>query len=193
MDKDYAIDYETPRRATGLSRNDVASLLTEKGIDISSESLGCYERGVRDPSPDMVMELSEIYGEPFMTQRYCKSNCAIGKAYSYEILDNLDLGNISNIALNLLQEHKESQDILLDVLGLIVNKESPEDFSDSEKDKLKECVHGLLDTEHWIEIFKIALGKFLDVKEIIEEHNEKCVEKGYAKRKSPSERQLQKA
>src|SRR5699024_10203161 len=119
MEQHYVIDYETPRHATGLSRNDVASLLAEKGVDISSESLGCYERGVRDPSADMVMELAEIYGEPFMTQRYCKHNCAIGKAYSYEILDKLDLNNISNIGLKVLQEVREFHDTFLDLLALI--------------------------------------------------------------------------
>lgn len=184
MLQDYVIDYETPRYDKKLSRNDVVMLLADRGIDISTESLGCYERGVREPSPDMVLELSEVYKEPFMTQKYCKYNCSIGKAYSYEILDGLNLDNISNIALKLLEEHRESQNVLNDVLGLIVNKESEKDFTGTEKDKLKEYVHELLDTEHTIEIFKIALNKFLDMKEVIKEHNEKCIEKGYANKKA---------
>lgn len=191
MDNNYLIDYQTPRYNKRLSRNDVALLLADRGVDISSESLGCYERGVREPSASMVVELSEIYQEPFMTQRYCKYNCAIGAAYSYEILDNLDLKNVSNSALKLLEEHRESQEVLLDILSAIVNKESPDDFSDIEKERLKEYVHQLLDTEHSIEIFKISMSKFLDMKELIREHNEKCIQRGYAKRKKPSELSLQ--
>lgn len=187
MLQDYVIDYETPRHARGLSRNDVALLLADRYMKIGSESLGCYERGVRDPSPDVLIELAEIYKEPFMTQKYCKYKCTIGKAYSYEILDGLNLDNISNIALKLLEEHRESQNVLNDVLGLIVNKESSKDFTEVERDKLKEYVHELLDTEHTIEIFKIALNKFLDMKEVIREHNEKCIDKGYTNKKSPLE------
>lgn len=49
MESNYAINCETPRHAKGLSRNDVALLLADKGIDISPESLSCYERGGREP------------------------------------------------------------------------------------------------------------------------------------------------
>lgn len=178
MNPSYLIDYQTPRERLNLTRNDVASLLANKEISLSIESLGCYERGIRDPSPGMVVELAEIYQEPFLTQRYCKYNCAIGQAYSYEILDNIDL-NISNIALKLLEEHRESHDVLAETLILITNKKSKEDFTQKEVEKLKFNVHELLDTEHTIEIFKIALNKFIDMKEMIAEHNEKCRERGY--------------
>lgn len=122
MNSSYLIDYQTPRENMRLSRNDVAALLADRGIEISTESLGCYERGVRDPSPGMVVELADIYKEPFLTQRYCRYNCAIGQAYSYEILDNIDLDNLSNIALKLLEEHRESHDVLAEILVLITNK-----------------------------------------------------------------------
>ena len=178
MNPSYLIDYQTPRERLNLTRNDVASLLANKEISVSVESLGCYERGIRNPSPDMVVELAEIYGEPFLTQKYCKYNWAIGQAYSYEILDNIDL-NISNIALKLLEEHRESHDVLAETLILITNKKSKEDFTEKEVEKLKFNVHELLDTEHTIEIFKIALNKFINMKEMIEDHNEKCRQRGY--------------
>ena len=69
MSSNYVVNYQTPREDKGLTRDNVASLLAGKGIDISTESLGCYERGVRNPSPDMVVELARIYQEPFLTQR----------------------------------------------------------------------------------------------------------------------------
>ena len=181
MNPSYLIDYQTPRENRGFTRNDVASLLMEREIEISTESLGCYERGVRDPSPGMVVELAGIYGEPFLTQRYCKYNCAIGQAYSYEILDSVDL-NLSNIALKLLEEHRESHDVLAETLVLITNKRSKLDFTEDEINKLKLNVHELLDTEHTIEIFKIALNKFIDMKEMIAEHNDKCIRRGYVGR-----------
>lgn len=181
MNSSYLIDYQTPRENMRLSRNDVAALLADRGIEISTESLGCYERGVRDPSPGMVVELADIYKEPFLTQRYCRYNCAIGQAYSYEILDNIDLDNLSNIALKLLEEHRESHDVLAEILVLITNKRTKKDFTDYEYERLKKNVHELLDTEHTIEIFKIALNKFIDMKEMIAEHNQKCIERGYVK------------
>lgn len=182
MNSSYLIDYQTPRENMRLSRNDVAALLADRGIEISTESLGCYERGVRDPSPGMVVELADIYKEPFLTQRYCRYNCAIGKAYSYEILDNIDLDNLSNIALKLLEEHRESHDVLAEILVLITNKRTKKDFTDDEFKRLRKNVHELLDTEHTIEIFKIALNKFIDMKEMIAEHNEKCRQRGYTRR-----------
>lgn len=182
MNTGYLIDYQTPRENMRLSRNDVAALLVDRGIEISTESLGCYERGVRDPSPGMVVELADIYKEPFLTQRYCRYNCAIGQAYSYEILDNIDLDNLSNIALKLLEEHRESHDVLAEILVLITNKRTKKDFTDYEYERLKKNVHELLDTEHTIEIFKIALNKFIDMKEMIAEHNEKCRQRGYTRR-----------
>lgn len=178
MNSGYLIDYQTPRENKGLTRDNVASLLADKGIVISTESLGCYERGVRDPSPNMVVEFAEIYQEPFLTQRYCKYNCAIGQAYSYEILDNVDL-NLSNIALKLFEEHRESHEVLTEILVMITNKKSKKDFTDIELQNLKKNVHELLDTEHTIEIFKIALNRFIDMKEMIAEHNEKCRQRGY--------------
>ena len=69
MNSSYLIGYQTPRENKGLTRDNVASLLAAKGIGISTESLGCYERGVRDPSASMVVEFADIYQEPFLTQR----------------------------------------------------------------------------------------------------------------------------
>ena len=180
MSSIYAIDYQTPRERMKLSRNDVADLLIDKGIEISTESLGCYERGIRDPSPKMVKELAEIYKEPFLTQKYCKYKCSIGEAFSYEILDEVDL-TLSNVCLKLLEEHRESSELLEETISLIVNKRTVEDFSKEETKTLKFNVHELLDVEHTIEIFKIALNKFFNMEEMIQEHNQKCIDHGYAK------------
>ncbi|WFA10371.1 helix-turn-helix transcriptional regulator [Tissierella sp. Yu-01] len=180
MNSSYLIDYQTPRENKGFTREDVTMLLADRGIGISMESLGCYERGVRDPSPSIVVELADIYQEPFLTQRYCKHNCAIGQAYSYEILDSVDM-NLSNIALKLLEEHRESHNVLADTLVLITNKTGKKDFTENEINKLKTNIHELLDTEHTIEIFKIALNKFIDMKEIIADHNQKCRDRKYVR------------
>lgn len=184
MHGNYAIDYQTPREIARLTREQVTLQLADRGIEKSIESLSCYERGARVPSPEIVSELAEIYKTPFMTQEYCKYHCEIGRRFSYEILDNID-NSISTTALKLMQEHKESFDVLPEILGLIVNKTSKKDFTDYEYERLKTCFHELLDTEHTIEVFKISMSKFLDMKEMIREHNEKCVNRGYAKRKAP--------
>lgn len=180
MSSMYAIDYQTPRERMKLSRNDVADRLIDKGIEISTESLGCYERGIRDPSPMMVKELAEIYKEPFLTQKYCKYNCSIGQAFSYEILDEVDL-TLSNVCLKLLEEHRESSELLEETIMMIANKRTIDDFKTEQIKTLKFNVHELLDVEHTIEIFKIALNKFFNMEEMIQEHNQKCIDHGYAK------------
>lgn len=184
MDRNYSIDYQTAREAAGLTREQVTFLLADRGIEKSIESIACYEKGIRDPSPEIVVEMAEIYQHPFLTQEYCKYNCEIGRRFSYEILDNID-SSITCTALKLMQEHKESFDVLPEILSLIINKNDKKDFTEREYDRLKICMHELLDTEHTIEIFKIAMSRFLDMKEMIREHNEKCISRGYAKRKAP--------
>ena len=97
------------------------------------------EGGVREPSPGVVIELADIYKEPFLTQKYCRCNCAIGQAYSYETLDSVDF-SLSNIALKLLEEHRESYEVLAETLVLITNKKTKEDFTEDELKKLRKNV-----------------------------------------------------
>lgn len=184
MENTYAIDYQSAREKACLTREKVVSLLATRGIEKSTESLASYERGIRDPSPEIVLELAEIYNHPFLTQEYCKYSCAIGERFSYQILDNIE-NSISTTALKLMQEHQESFNVLPEILGLIINKKDKKDFTEMEYERLKVCMHGLLDTEHTIEIFKIAMSRFLDMREMIQEHNEKCISRGYSKRKAP--------
>lgn len=147
---------------------------------ISPRALINYERNNTVPGPDVALRMSKVYKDPWLTQRYCKECCAIGQAYSYEILDNVNLDPAS-VLLKLVGEMEEAQAVLNEMLGLAVNKNEREDFSEEEWQEFIKCLHEFLDVEHNVEILKISLNKWCDMSELIQEHNHKCYERGYAK------------
>lgn len=150
-------------------------------IHIGSRTLNKYEAGDGIPTPDVVLGMAKVYGVPWLTQIYCKECCAIGQAYSYEILDNVNLDPAS-IMLKLITEMQEAQDSLSRLLQLAVNKNSMSDFKPEEWREFCSCLHEFLDVVHNIETLKISLGKWCDVSELIGQHNRKCIDKGYARK-----------
>ncbi|WP_352404482.1 helix-turn-helix domain-containing protein [Sporanaerobacter acetigenes] len=147
---------------------------------IGPRTLSNYEAGMTIPGPDVALQMSKVYKDPWLTQRYCKECCAIGQAYSYEILDHVNLDPAS-VMLKLVGEMNEAQAVLNEMLGLAVNKNEREDFSEEEWQEFIKCLHEFLDVEHNVEILKISLNKWCDMSELIQEHNHKCYERGYAK------------
>lgn len=132
----------------------------------------------KNPDPFMIVRLSEIYNKPNLTQHYCKEICPIGREYSYEILDNVKT-DITTIIAKLKQEMVEATDIIDDLLNASINDEFKTDI-----ESFKEHLHELLDVDHNIEVLKVHLHDQLDIKEIIKEHNDKCIERNYTKKKN---------
>lgn len=161
-----------------------ANLTAEEAIEkihVGRRTLFSYEAGETIPPADVVLEMSKAYGDPYLTQNYCREFCAIGNAYSYIVLNNVNL-DPSSIMLKLIGEMKEAHEVLYKMLELSVNKNSKEDFTDREKEEFINCFHEFIDVEHNIETLKISIGKWFDVSEIIQQHNKKCLNKGYAKK-----------
>jgi len=158
----------------------------KKGLTLeqSAELMHCTARTVwaheneKNPDAYYVSQMAKIYGKPELTQFYCKNNCPIGRDFSYELLDNVDL-NITTILSKLNIEMKEAQGVMNDLISKSINHEF-ENNMESFTDDLQE----LLDVEHNIEILKIKLHQWLDVKEITNIHNEKCIAKNYTKKKN---------
>lgn len=149
-------------------------------IPVHERTLINYESGSRIPGADVALRMADIYKAPDLTQQYCRKYCPIGQAFSYEILDNVNT-DLPSIMMKLRSEMKEADNVLDEMQELGINKNSRGDFTDWEWKQLVKCIHEFMDVEHNIEILKIALGKWSDVSEIINQHNEKCIQRGYVK------------
>jgi len=164
--------YKRARNQSGLSLDEASFR-----VHIGRKSLCNYEKGKRIPPPDVVLNMSEVYGDPAMTLRYCRE-CPIGQKYSYEVLDNVNL-DPATVVLKLVSEYREAGQVLDRLQELTVNKNRQEDFVEDEWQEYMKGIHELLDLEHNIEILKISISKWCDIGELIGEHNQKCRDKKY--------------
>lgn len=166
--------FKDARLKTGLTIEEAAARTY-----IGPRTLSNYEAGVTLPGPDVALQMSKVYKDPWITQRYCKECCAIGQAYSYEILDNVNLDPAS-VLLKLVGEMEEAQAVLTNMLAIAVNKNERGDFKEGEWEEFIRYLHEFLDVEHNVEILKISLNKWCDMADLIAEHNQKCKLRGYA-------------
>lgn len=172
--------YRSARKLSGISIEEAAFRL-----HIAPRTLCKYEAGETTPPPEVVLEMSSIYGQSEMTQRYCRE-CPIGRKYSYEVLNNVNM-DPATVLLKLVGEYKEVGQVLDRLFELTVNKNHREDFTPGEWQEYTKGIHELIDLEHNIECLKITMGRWCDVSELIKEHNEKCVQRGYIKKDRPAE------
>lgn len=152
---------------------------------IAPRTLAKYESGEIIPSAEMVVAMGEVYGIPQITAYHCKNKCAIGHRYCYYLLNNVDLNPIAILAK--FMDEKREMDALLDgLLAIVLNKNGPGDFSSEEMEFFKNALLELCDIEHVIETLKLASWRFVNVGQVIREHNQKCVDQGYfQKEKAP--------
>lgn len=166
--------YKRARNRTGMSREEAAFRL-----HVAPRTLAYYEAHEKIPPPEVVLKMSEIYREPMLTLRYCRQ-CPIGQKYGYVVLDNVNL-DPATVLLKLQEEYKEAGNVLDRILQLTINKNRREDFSDEEWQEYMKLNHELWDLEHNIEMHKACLARWCDMAELIEEHNQKCRDRGYVK------------
>lgn len=169
--------YKEARKHAGFSLEEAAFRL-----HVGTRTLAKYEAGETMPPPEVVLAMSRLYQIPWLTQRYCRGNCAIGRAYSYEVLDGVHL-DVQSIIISLRQEAEEALAVLADLERLVRNKNGRQDFGEREWQQFTTVFQEWLDLEHNIETLKIALGQWCDVAELVAEHNQKCVERGYVQKK----------
>lgn len=174
--------YREARKGAGFSIEEAAFRL-----HVGTRTLTKYESGENTPPPEVALSMSRLYRIPWMTQTYCRERCAIGEAYSYEVLTGVNLDPAS-VLLKLVGEMTEAQKVLQRMLDLAVNKNAREDFSPNDWTEFIQCLHEFLDVEHNVECLKISLGRWCDVSEIVAEHNAKCRAKGYTKKEAAHQR-----
>lgn len=163
------------RKKQGLTQAELA-----RRLHMSLRSYQLLESGQQALTADQAMRLAGALNAPGLTMAYCRAGCPIGQAYSYELLNNVDLSPTA-ILVKYRQEAREANDALEKLSDLMLNKRMDQDCSEAEMAEIRRQAHELLDLEHVIETLKLQLWKFLDMGELIREHNQKCLDRHYYK------------
>ena len=171
--------YKDSRKQAGLTIEEAAFQL-----HIAPRTLCKYEAGENLPSPETALAMGRVYKAPAMTMLYCRKECAIGRAYCYEILNNVDTSPAA-ILTKYRQEEREAREALEHMAELMLNKHGRNDCSEVELRELWRWALEMLDLEHVIETLKLRLWDFMDVQKLILEHNLKVLNKRYADPKKP--------
>ncbi len=175
--------YKQARKKTGLSIEEAAFQL-----HIAPRTLCKYESDdPRDPRPrpETVLSMGLAYKTPVLTMLYCRHECAIGRRYCFDVLNNIDVSPVA-ILTKYRHEKREFNEMLERMTEILLNKRGKDDCTEEEIGFLKKAFLEALDVEHVIETLKIRLYDFLDVAELINEHNQKCIDCGYYDPKQPA-------
>jgi transcriptional regulator with XRE-family HTH domain len=165
--------YREARNHAGLSIERAA-----EAIHCAPRTLCKYEARETRPSPEIALTMGRAYNAPALTMLYCRRECAIGQAYCYDVLNNVDLSP-TGILTKYRHEAKEAHEALEQLTILLLNKHGKTDCTDAELKEIWQWSLEMLDLEHVIETLKLRLCDFLDVAALIEEHNDKCQKKKY--------------
>lgn len=160
--------YKETRKKHDLTRDDVCDKASLMNNPIQPERLERIENGKFPITPDEVMLLAEIYGEPTLCNRYCSQECPIGKKYVPEVKVK-DLAQIVLEMLSSLNSMKKSQERLIEITadGVIEDDEIKDFvFIQKELEKMSITVEAL---QLWVEQMladkKINLEKYNEIKD----------------------------
>ncbi len=106
--------YKEIRKKHELTRDDVCDKASLMNNPIQPERLERIENGKFPITPDEVMLLAEIYGEPTLCNHYCSKECPIGEKYVPEVKVK-DLAQIVLEMLSSLNSMKKSQERLIEI------------------------------------------------------------------------------
>ena len=106
--------YKETRKKHELTRDDVCDKASLMNQPIQPERLERIENGKFPITPDEVMLLAEIYGEPTLYNHYCSKECPIGEKYVPEVKVK-DLAQIVLEMLSSLNSMKKSQERLIEI------------------------------------------------------------------------------
>ena len=161
------IIYKEIRKKHDLTRNDVCDKASLMNNPIQPERLERIENGKFPITPDEVMLLSEIYGEPTLCNHYCSKECPIGEKYVPEIKVK-DLTQIVLEMLSSLNSMKKSQERLIEITadGVIDDNEIKDFvFIQKELEHISVTVEAL---QLWVEQMladkKINIEKYNEIK-----------------------------
>lgn len=159
--------YKETRKKHDLTRDDVCDKASLMDNPIQPERLERIENGKFPITPDEVMLLAEIYGEPTLCNHYCSQECPIGEKYVPEVKVK-DLAQIVLEMLSSLNSMKKSQERLIEITadGMIEDDEIKDFvFIQKELERISITVEAL---QLWVEQMladkKINLEKYNEIK-----------------------------
>lgn len=159
--------YKEIRKKHDLTRDEVCDKASLMNNPIQPERLERIENGKFPITPDEVMLLAEIYGEPTLCNHYCSKECPIGEKYVPEIKVK-DLAQIVLEMLSSLNSMKKSQERLIEITadGVIADDEIKDFvFIQKELERISITVESLqLWVEQMIADKKINLEKYNQIK-----------------------------
>ena len=141
--------YYEARKQAGITSREEAS----KSLYVEPETIGKWETDKCVPSPDSVLEMSRVYGDPLLINHYCTEKCPIG-ASCYQKLDNKELTMLTVQIIHSASQLKIAQNKLVEITrdGVIDESEL------NELDEILECFDAI---EQIIQEFKICVKKEL--------------------------------
>lgn len=159
--------YKETRKKHDLTRDDVCDKASLMNNPIQPERLERIENGKFPITPDEVMLLAEIYGEPTLCNHYCSKECPIGEKYVPEVKVK-DLTQIVLEMLSSLNSMKKSQERLIEITadGMIDDDEIKDFvFIQKELERISITVETL---QLWVEQMladkKINIEKYNQIK-----------------------------
>lgn len=119
--------YKVIRKNHVLTRDEVCDRAMLLNKPVTPERLERIENGKFPITPDEVMLLAEVYGEPTLCNHYCSRECPIGEKYVPEIKVK-DLAQIVLEMLSSLNSMKKRQERLIEITadGRIDDDEIPD-------------------------------------------------------------------
>ena len=159
--------YKATRKKHDLTRDDVCDKASLMDNPIQPERLERIENGKFPITPDEVMLLAKIYGEPTLCNHYCSKECPIGEKYVPEVKVK-DLAQIVLEMLSSLNSMKKSQERLIEITadGAIDDDEIKDFvFIQKELERISVTVEAL---QLWVEQMladkKINIEKYKQIK-----------------------------
>ena len=157
--------YKDIRKKHDLTRDEVCDKASLLNNPLQPERLERIENGKFPITPDEVMLLADIYGEPSLCNHYCANECPIGEKYVPEIKVK-DLSQIVLEMLASLNTMKKNQERLIEISadGII------------DDDEIRDFVYIQNELEHisiTVETLQLWVEKMLAEKKInLEKYNQ---------------------
>ena len=157
--------YKDIRKKHELTRDEVCDKASLLNNPLQPERLERIENGKFPITPDEVMLLADIYGEPSLCNHYCAKECPIGEKYVPEIKVK-DLSQIVLEMLASLNSMKKNQERLIEISadGII------------DDDEIRDFVYIQNELEHisiTVETLQLWVEKMLAEKKInLEKYNQ---------------------
>ena len=144
--------YARARLRAGLTQAEAV-----RKLHISAQLLSGIENNKMNPTPDIAMSMAKLYGDDRLPRKICREVCAIGRARALPFELNLEV--VIPLMWAKLDELGETLDQLLE---MVREKESFQDYSPAEWEALTECAELMRRFARDMEILEISVDRYIE-------------------------------